>query len=77
MNEHEEDMLARAEALARLEGGTCEWKDCKDPAVEVVETVETIESEGHFAVMSRRWLMCVKHGVIARTVTTECAIGDW
>ena len=76
MNDHDE-MFLRAESLARLEGSTCDWAGCDSSAREVVETIETVEAEGHVGLLTRRWLFCIQHAVIARTVPAECAIGDW
>lgn len=54
--EDHEAMLLKA-----LEGVSCDWTDCGQPAVEVV----------------RGWLLCVRHATAAKAVPASCAIGDW
>lgn len=80
MNDHEE-MILRNMEITRLEGHTCEWTDCEQPAREVVETVQVVDNtatlgENGIGVLTQRWYLCVKHAVIARTVPADCAI-DW
>lgn len=73
-----EEMILRNMELTQLEGGaTCEWTDCETRATESVMSVATVVGEDEeVEMLTRTYLLCVKHAVIARTVPTECAI-DW